>query len=150
MDAKTISVTVKLPLEEIDTDTCNAVQVEDFVGEYSRYVDWTKLSNDYAQNVSLDFIREYQHRFNWAILLNLRVFPEFFLKENYINFDIDCWEIISAKQNLSESFIHKFASKIDWELIKTHQNVSKKFLDDHKMYFEEEEINVSSGARRRF
>lgn len=138
MDVKTISVTINLPLENVN----------DFVGPISRFVDWPQLSNDYAEDVSLDFIRAYQHRFVWLTLLKLRIFPESFLEENYINFDSDCWEIISAKQILSESFIHKFASKVDWELIKEHQNVSKKFLNDHKIYFEEEENYASSGARR--
>lgn len=138
LSLKTIPVTVLLPLEN----------VENFVGPNSRFVDWNKLSKDYAKGASLDFIRSYQHRFVWIILLKLRMFEEDFLEENHDLFDVDCWEIISAKQKLSESFISKFASKVDWELIKEHQNVSQKFLDDHKIYFEEEEKYASSGARR--
>lgn len=141
-DFETIPVTVKLSLEHID----NVINVEDFVGSHTHYVDWDKLSEDYAKDVSLEFIRNYQHNFIWLTLLKLRIFPESFLKENYIKFDVDCWEVISAKQILSEPFIHDFASKVDWELIKTHQNVSKKFLDDHKLFYEEE--NASSGASR--
>lgn len=66
MDVKTISVTINLPLENVN----------DFVGSNSRFVDWPQLSNDYAEDVSLDFIRAYQHRFVWLTLLKLRIFPE--------------------------------------------------------------------------
>jgi hypothetical protein len=145
MDFKTIPVTVMPSVDRID----NVIYVEDFIKTYSNYVDWPKLSKDYAKDVSLDFIRSYHHRFVWIILLKFRMFQEDFLEENHVMFDVDCWEIISAKQNLSESFISKFASKVDWELIKTHQNVSQKFLEDHKIYYDEDKENIAcSGASR--
>lgn len=133
---KFISITIKLPMEQVDG----------FVAHKSKYIDWSELSKDYANDVSLDFLRAFQHRFVWTILLNLRLFSEEFLDEMNLNFDVDCWEVLSAKQKLSEHFIRKFASKVDWEMIKAHQNVSKKFLDDYKMFYVEE--NASSGAKR--
>jgi len=139
MDAiKLIPVTINLPLE----------QVESFVNHNSQRIDYSKLTKDYGQYVSLHLLRTLQHRFIWTTLLNLRLFPEEFLQEMNTNFDVDCWEIISAKQELSENFIHNFASKVDWELIKLHQKVSEKFLDDHKTYFEDEEAAATSGASR--
>lgn len=132
---KLISITTNLPVEQVDG----------FVAYNSKYIDWSKLSEAYAQDVSFDFLRAFQHRFVWLTLLKLRLFPERFLDEMSINFDVDCWEIISAKQKLSENFIYNHASKVDWQLIKEHQNVSKQFLDDHKVYFEE--IATSGAAR---
>lgn len=130
---KFISITIKLPIEQVDG----------FVAHNSKYIDWTELSKNYAEGVTPDFLRAFQHRFVWTILLNLRLFPEEFLDEMNLNFDVDCWEVLSAKQKLSESFIHNHASKVDWELIKEYQNVSAKFLDDHKIY-----LATSSGAER--
>lgn len=59
---------------------------EDFVREFSQYVDWVRVSTD--MRLSEDFIREFSDKVDWTF--------------------------ISYYQLLSDKFINEFEDKIDW------------------------------------
>ena len=104
------------------------VMTDRFIMKFDRFMDWNLLSSNY--DFSIDMLRMYQHRVNWAQILKRKLFPETFLQEMVTNFN-DCWGTVSRYQILSESFIHDFAENVDWEDIILYQNVSGKFLNDH-------------------
>jgi hypothetical protein len=112
----------------------HGVLTDEFVQRFDRYIDWPLLSRNYGLDMPIDMIRIYQHRLIWTTLLTFRLFPENVLREMSINFDDDCWQVISMHQRLSESFIHEYADKVDWELIVKYQTVSERFLTEHKNY----------------
>src|SRR5436190_21521839 len=99
-----------------------------FVMRFDRMLDWNLLSTHY--DFSLDMLRTYQHRVNWAAVLKRSRFPETFLREMVVNFT-GCWATISRYLNLSEAFINDFSDSVDWEYIALYQNVSGKFLTDN-------------------
>jgi len=110
-----------------------------FVMRFDRMLDWNLLSTHY--DFSLDMLRMYQHRVNWAAVLKRTRFPETFLREMVVNFN-GCWATISKYQNLSEAFINDFSDSVDWEYIALYQHVSSKFLTDnaHRLAPEEGRI----------
>lgn len=59
---------------------------EDFIREFSQYVDWVRVSTD--MRLSEDFIREFADKVDWIL--------------------------ISYYQLLSDKFINEFEDKIDW------------------------------------
>lgn len=100
--------------------------------KFDRFLDWNLLSANY--DFSVDMLRIYFHKVNWALVLKRIKFSEDFLREMAPNFE-GCWGIVSKCQKLSESFIHDFASSVDWDHIVLYQDVSSRFLDEHKKYF---------------
>lgn len=121
------------------------VMTDSFIMKFDRYMDWGLLSENY--NFSLDVLRLYFHKVNWAIILRRKLFPEVFLREMSLIFDGDAWEVLSRNQFLSEEFIHDFSDKVDWDNIALYQNVSGKFLTDHKYMEDEKTLRViSKGA----
>lgn len=99
---------------------------------FDRFLNWDLLSKNYDFDVEL--LRIYMHKVNWGLLLIRTKFDEVTLREFAPNFSKDCWDIVSVKQVLSESFIHDYADKVDWDSIALHQKVSGKFLSDHLSY----------------
>ena len=106
--------------------------------KFGRFLDWNLLSANY--DFSIDMLRIYFHRVNWAMILRRIVFPEDFLREMASSFG-EYWDIVSKHQKLSESFIHDFANKVDWENIMLYQNVSGRFLEEHKLYIDSDVPN---------
>jgi hypothetical protein len=109
------------------------VLTDNFIMKFSRYLDWEILSSHYE--FSIDMLRIFFHRVNWASVLKRQKFPEYFLREMAINFE-GCWGIVCKYQKLSESFIHDFASKVDWENVVLYQDVSSEFINNHLMYMD--------------
>lgn len=113
----------------------NGVLTDEFVMKFSRQLDWELLSINY--DFTIDMLRIYFHRVNWAAILKRQKFNESFLREMAPNFE-DAWHVVSKYQTLSESFIHDYASKLDWEYITKFQITTQKFLDDHKVFIDEQ------------
>lgn len=128
------------------------VLTDQFVLKFHRYIDWSVLSRNYGLDMPIDIIRMFQHRLIWATLLTFRPFSEDILREMSVNFDNDCWQVVSKHQKLSEDFIHEYADKIDWELVVKYQNVSERFKNNHYTYihnnYDNSETMINSGARR--
>ena len=76
--------------------------VEEF--ENSDEVDWNKIS--VFQDLSENFIREFQDKVDW--------------------------EWISIEQNLSEDFIREFQDKVDWRRISRFQDLSENVVKEFK------------------
>jgi hypothetical protein len=111
------------------------------------------------QVLSIDFIQKYFHKINnnWNFLLRYQKLPEYFIRENLANisdmkyiwfhqnvsekfieeqnmiqpFDKEIWRYISIYQNLSVSFMEKYANKISWFHILIHQTLSFDFITKH-------------------
>lgn len=92
---------------------------EDFIRElYNRSpskIPWGDWFEDISlnQNLSEDFIREFQDKLEWRL--------------------------ISSWQKLSESFIQEFSHKLNWRRISTKQRLSKEFIAKNldKLYLNE-------------
>lgn len=108
------------------------VLTDDFVMKYAAFLNWELLSKNYEFSVEL--LRIFFHRVNWAHILERQRFHESFLREMAVSFNEDCWAKISRFQRLSESFIHDFANDLDWDYILCYQNISNSFINDHKQY----------------
>lgn len=100
--------------------------------KFDKYLNWDLLSKNYDFNVKL--LRMYFDRVNWFILLARHKYSESVLIEFSSQFSPECWSILSETQILSESFIHRFADKVDWTNIALYQCVSGKFLNDHASF----------------
>lgn len=108
------------------------VLTDNFIMKFDQYMNWDLLSSHY--DFSIDMLRIYSHRVNWAKLLRRTTFSEEFLREMVPNFE-GCWDILCKYQTLSERFIRDFAGKVDWDYIVLYQNVTSRFLDEYKTYF---------------
>lgn len=99
---------------------------------FDRYIDFELLSKHYE--FPLYMLRIYQHRVKWPYIVRRQKLPENILREMVVNFDDDTWGLISKYYNLSETFIHDFADKVDWENIILFQTVSRDFLKEHEQF----------------
>lgn len=102
------------------------VLTDTFVLKYSKFLNWDLLSQHY--DFSIELLRQYMHRVNWAHLVQRMRFPESLLREAYPNFSPECWSLISKHQVLSESFMRDFSCNLDWDNIALYQNVSGSFI----------------------
>lgn len=88
-------------------------------------VDWPYLS--IYQNLSEDFIREFQDKVIWVWISEYKQLSEEFIREFQ---DKVFWEHISQFQDLSEDFIKEFQNKIHFDVINKNPYVtlSKEFV----------------------
>ena len=77
------------------------------------------------QNLSEDFIREFQDKVSWDCISKYQNLSESFIHEFQDKVD---WNLISIYQKLSEDFIHEFQDKVDWLGISTYQKLSESFI----------------------
>lgn len=105
------------------------VMTDQFIQKYDKYMNFEILSTHYK--FSEDMLRMYQHRVYWPYVLKINTFTESFLREMHINFDDDCWYVISKYQKLSERFMHEFAEKLasHWNVLVKYQAMSEQFID---------------------
>ena len=90
---------------------------------------WKHISS--SQELSEDFIREFQDRVDWTLISKHQKLSEEFIREFQDRVD---WEKISRYQRLSEKFIGEFKDKVDWEKISWNQKLSSQFLLEFKYY----------------
>ena len=76
---------------------------------YKDKVDWHEISFSQQQELSENFIREFEDKVDW-----------FF---------------ISCSQKLSENFIREFRDKVDWWGISRYQIISKNFIKEFRYDF---------------
>lgn len=110
----------------------DGVLTDGFIQRFDQYMDWELLSMHYFFTVEL--LRIYFHRVNWAFVIKRQKLPEDLLVEMSHQFENCCWHLVSKFQDLSEDFIDQYKEKLDWEYIFQFQNVSLQFLRDHKEY----------------
>ena len=78
----------------------------------------------YYQNLSENFIREFQSEVDWFSISYQQILSEDFIRE--FQYKVD-WENISYKQKLSEDFIREFADEVYWWEISCYQDLSESF-----------------------
>lgn len=110
------------------------VLTDAFLIKYDIYLNWDALSAHY--DFSLDMLRHYCYKVNWALVLKRLKLPESFLREMAPKFDDNTWSVVSKCQTLSNSFIHDYAAKLDWDYVLLYQDVNWFFLSQHKQYFD--------------
>ena len=88
---------------------------------------WGCISS--RQNLSEDFIQEFQDKVDWGYISMFQKLSEDFIREFQ---DKVYWYNISTYQKLSESFIRDFQDKVRWYFISKHQKLSNEFIDEFK------------------
>jgi hypothetical protein len=94
------------------------------------------------QQLSEDFIEDFQDKINWYLISRYQQLSENFIKEfqDKVN-----WNLISICQNFSNEFLQEFSDKIDIELYhqiheeKTYQQKLKEieeYAKDHNLKFD--------------
>ena len=98
---------------------------EDFIREFQYRVHWRNISE--YQTLSEDFIREFKYKVNWDKISVYQTLSEDFIREfkTVVN-----WDKISFSQTLSEDFIRKFKAKVNWDNISIYQKLSEDFIKE--------------------
>ncbi len=98
---------------------------EDFIREFQDKVNWEYIS--WRQKLLEDFIKEFKNKVNWDLISQYQILSEDFIKkfQNKVN-----WIKISIHQKLSEDFIKEFQDKIDWHWFKINKKLSEKFKEE--------------------
>jgi len=96
---------------------------EDFIREFQHEVDWFYISK--YQNLSDEFTYEFRNKIDWSsIAVRKRLSEDFIRKFNkYVN-----WLNICQYQSLSEDFIREFRDQVHWSYISKYQNLSENFI----------------------
>jgi hypothetical protein len=102
---------------------------EDFIREFQDNVDWEEISAN--QKLSEDFIREFKNRVYWYHISWKQTLSEEFIREFADRVD---WNSISRYQTLSENFIKEFADRVNWWWISTFQTLSEDFIGKFERY----------------
>jgi len=98
--------------------------------------DWVKISE--YQELSEDFIREYQDKLDWWNISQYQKLSEEFILE--YQFYVSCfwrsdyWINISQYQKLSENFIRENEDKVCWKYIFKYQKLSENFRKEFQDY----------------
>ena len=111
---------------------------EDFIREFQDKVNWCYIS--VCQKLSESFIREFQDKVNWCYISACQKLSESFIREFQ---DKVYWYEISEYQKLSESFICEFQDKVDWWYISEYQKLSNEFIEEFKNRLDFYEIKDS-------
>lgn len=93
--------------------------------EFNTRVDFKQLSKNQYKKLTINFIRDFQHRVCWEKISLYRNLTERFIREFKTRVD---WHNISIQQTLSESFIREFQHLVCWWRISQHQNLSIGFI----------------------
>lgn len=96
---------------------------EEFIREFQHEVDWKEIS--LCQRLSEDFIREFHAKVDWKNISRCQELSEDFITEFQGKV---FWEEISLYQILSEHYIRKFQQKVDWDNISWKQKLSLNFI----------------------
>jgi hypothetical protein len=122
---------------------------EDFIREFQDKVHWFCISE--YQKLSEDFIKEFKDKVDWNYISIYQNLSEDFIKEFQDKVD---WDWTSKYQNLSEDFIREFKDKVDWNYISEYQNLSEDFIrefqDQVNWSHIEEYQNLSEDFRKEF
>ena len=96
---------------------------EDFIREFQDKVYWYDISM--YQKLSEEFIREFQNKVNWVLISKHQKLSESSIRECQ---DKVKWLYISIYQKLSESFIREYQDKVYWFCISKSQKLSEDFI----------------------
>lgn len=126
--------------------------IENFIEEWN----WEIMS--YNPCVTHEFIDRFRQYLSWEILIQKHQFSEEELEKYYKHYDLkpvlfhykltedfinkhiedienlNCWNIISRNQNLSEDFIRTHKKKLNWEGISQCQIMSLDFIEEFRHY----------------
>ncbi len=86
-------------------------------------INWYWISK--IQNLSENFIREFQHNLDWSLISSFHKLSENFIREFQ---DKVVWKNISSEQKLSENFIREFNNEVNWNYISIYQKLSEKLI----------------------
>lgn len=86
-------------------------------------INWYWISK--IQNLSENFIREFQHNLDWPLISSFHKLSENFIREFQ---DKVVWKNISSEQKLSENFIREFNNEVNWNYISIYQKLSEKLI----------------------
>ena len=100
---------------------------ENFIREFQHNLDWSLISS--FHKLSENFIREFQHKVVWKNISSEQKLSENFIRE--FQDDVN-WERISKYQKLSENFIREFKDEINWYWIPKYQKLSEEFIREFK------------------
>lgn len=93
--------------------------------EFNNRIDFKQLSKNQYKKLTINFIRDFQHRVCWEKISLYRNLTESFIREFKTQVD---WHNISMQQTLSESFIREFQHLVCWWRISQRQNLSIGFI----------------------
>jgi len=125
---------------------------DEFVWCFARKLDLSLLSTHYP--FSMEFLRTHQDKVEWLFVLKNRQYPESFLREMAQNFDNPnltqigkAWDSLCRYQQLSESFISDYMSKLKRGDVIKYQNVSKEFLQNKGLHgWAKEDDDIEAAA----
>lgn len=100
---------------------------EDFIREFQDEVNWRWVSE--YQKLSESFIRKFRNKVDWTVISAYQKLSNEFIEEFQDKVD---WNKISIFQKLSEPFIRKFKDKVDWCRISIYQKLSNEFIEEFK------------------
>ena len=83
-------------------------------------LDWTDIS--IKQNLSIDFIREFQDHLDWYYIVSKYIFTIEQMKEFKHHFDEETWNEISKLRDLTPQMIYEFQDYLNWEHIYISQD----------------------------
>ena len=110
---------------------------ENFIREFQDKVYWDSISM--RQKLSESFIREFQDKVNWYIISEWQNLSEDLIREFQDKVD---WYWISIYQKLSEDFIREFRNKVFWGLISEYQKLSESFIREFQDKVDWNEISI--------
>ena len=100
---------------------------ENFIREFQDHLDWGNIST--CQELSENFIFEFKDKLNWENISRFK-----FLREEFIDRVEDKihWNYLTTYRKFSEQFIEKHIEHFEWEHIFEYQTVSEDFMKKHK------------------
>ena len=99
----------------------------DFIKEFQNKVNWESISS--RQKMSEEFLKEFKHKIYWDKISIFQKLSENFIREFQ---DEVSWNCVSKYQKLSENFIRESQDKIDWTYISKYQKLSENFIREFK------------------
>lgn len=125
---------------------------EEFLVENRDFLDWVLISQ--YQRVSEKFIEKFWKRLDKLLVLKHQKLSKAFVQKHFEDFPInnllqfyqfdeseleqhihlfgeDEFSMISKHQTLSESFMRKYAKKLNWKKLCEYQKLSENFIEDH-------------------
>lgn len=108
--------------------------------EVLRQEDWEHISR--SPGLPEDFIRRYKDKVDWLMVLQYQKLSEALLRERAVeDGGQGYWDAVLIWQDLTESFIHDFARKLDWVAVSIYQHLTEDFIAAHKQFVDWEQVS---------
>lgn len=96
----------------------------EFIQEFQTFLDWNILTRQHKK--SMDFIRTFPELIDWNIISSSMIFDNTFSYEFFEEFqDKFNWTKISRWDYIAEDFIDKFKDNLNWDVLSSCQGLSQ-------------------------